>query len=1202
MRLSSSVLPTSWQAGFFIAHLVLLASAPAFAATLTVCAAGCTYNNLQHALEAAQPGDTILLRAGETFVGHFRLPVKSNPSGAFIVVRSDAPDSALPAAGTRLIPHGYPGGNTDRGALARLVGRGGDWKTTPVIGTEPGAHHYRLQFLDIDGVAQEGWETLVQIGDSSWAQSTAEAVPYAITLDRVFIHGHETKGQKRCVALDGRDLEVLNSYVVGCASIDFDSQAIAAFNGPGPFRIINNYLEATGENVMFGGADPKIQGLVPSDIEIRRNHFYKPLAWRDPILAAPSMPSGAAAGGGSLPAGTHYFKVVAVLQSASEPGFSAPSPERAVSTGADGAVTLTWSAVPGADRYRIYYGTSSGEQNRYIETSGSGTSFTYRGSGETWHTPWAHGTRWNIKNLLELKNAQRVLIDGNVFEHNWAASQRGYAILFTPRNEEGGAPWSVVQDVTFSNNVLRHAAGGINILGDDYVRPSQRTRRIAVRNNLVYDLSSRWGDDSHFLLMTRSPDDITVDHNTVFHQGMVVLVDDGTVYGFSFTNNVAPHNTYGIFGSSAGIGTSAINAYFPGAVVRRNALGGGPAVSYPPDNFFPDMPTFSSQFVDPGSHDYRLVSGSSFSGAGTDGRDLGVDFAALNSAISGVVAGGGSGPGGGDTGGGGGSGGGDGSGGDAGSGGGSGVSTPFTGTPLALPGIIQAEDFDQGGTGVAYYDTTGGNFGGEYRSTDVDIEATWDSGGGYNVGWLEPGEWLKYTVNIASAGTYTIDVRVASTTAGGTFHIEIDGVDQTGPITIPATGGWQSWTTVTRTGVQLSAGRQVWAVVIDSRGTDGAVGNINYIRVSTSSGGGDGAGSGGGSTPFAGTPLALPGTIQAEDFDNGGQHVAYYDNSAGNQGGSYRAGDVDIAPAEDTGGGYTLGWVGAGEWLNYTVNVAAAGTYDIEVRVASAGAGGTFHIEVNGVDRTGPLSVPNTGGWQTWSTVRHAGMNLAAGTQVWRLVMASNGAATGAVGNFNYIRVVGAASQPSPGGGGDIVLYASNVGTTAGNWSRVGSWSGAEGEKMQSVDRGWSTTDWPLPAPADYFEAQFTPEAHRPYRVWLRLRAGGDSKFNDSVWVQFSGAVDLNGAPAWQIGSGAALLVNLEACADCGVTDWGWHNGAWWLEQSTVVQFPSTDRQTVRIQTREDGVEVDQIILSPATYFHAAPGGRRSDTTIVPKP
>jgi hypothetical protein len=965
---------------------LLFAASSAHAATLSVCASGCAFSDLQAALNAAQPGDTILLRAGETFVGHFRLPVKNNPGGAYIVIRSDAPDASLPAAGTRLIPAGYPGANSSPSTLARLVGRGGQWKTTPVLEAELGAHHYRLQFLDIDGVAQEGWETIVQLGTSSGEQWSLDHVPYDIVLDRVYVHGHPAKGQKRCVALNGRNIAVENSFITNCSNFSYDSQAIAGFNGPGPFRIANNYLEASGENVLFGGADPRISGLVPSDIEITRNHFVKPVAWRDAILAAPGAPSGSTIpGGGSLGAGMHYFKVVAVLEVATDIGLSPPSAEQGIWVDSGGsAVNVSWSGVAGADRYRVYVGESPGGQNRFIETSEGQTSLSYTGGGEIWQGPPSDGTRWNVKNLLELKNGQRVLIDGNVFENLWPAAQTGYAVVLTPRNSEGGAPWTVVRDVTFSNNILRHVAGGVNILGYDDTNGSQPTARINIRNNLVYDISSAWGGASHFVMITGGPTDVTIDHNTIFHDGMVVLADYGPSYGFQFTNNVAPHNEYGIFGSGAGFGTSAINAYFPDSIVRRNALGGGPGSRYPGDNLFPDMGTFAAQFVNIAAGDFRLVPASQFAGAATDGKNLGVDFSALAAALAPGVLPGGS----------------DGGGSPGGNPGPTpGGPAPSTPTPISLPGVIQSEDFDDGGAGVAYSDTSSGNAGAQYRATDVDIEPASDAGGGYNVGWIYPGEWLKYTVNVGAAGTYSLEARVSMLGSGGTVHVEANGTDITGPISIPSTGGWQAWTTVTRS-VTLGAGPQVWRIVFDSGGSDGVVGNINYIRVAPTGAGGGGTGT----AAFAGAAQALPGLIQAENFDEGGSGVAYVDTTSGNSGGQHRATDVDIEPTTDAGGGYNVGWMFAGESLAYTVNVSAPGTYTLDVRVASDGAGGSFHIEVNGVDVTGPLVIPDTGGWQSWTTVRRSGVSLAAGQQVWRLVMDSNGA-PGAVGNVNYIAV-----------------------------------------------------------------------------------------------------------------------------------------------------------------------------------------------------
>lgn len=327
-------------------------------------------------------------------------------------------------------------------------------------------------------------------------------------------------------------------------------------------------------------------------------------------------------------------------------------------------------------------------------------------------------------------------------------------------------------------------------------------------------------------------------------------------------------------------------------------------------------------------------------------------------------------------------------------------SAPYGGVAEAVPGTVQAENFDDGAAGIAYSDTTSANSGGRYRTTGVDIGSASDSGGTYYVGWTATGEWLRYTVNGSAAGTYDVDFRVASGGSGGTFHLEVNGADVTGPLVVPNTGGWQSWTTIRRPDVNLPGGTQSWRLVMDRNGATGAVGNFNYIRIGAPSG-----------APYGGTAVSLPGTLQAENFDEGAAGAAYVDSTTANSGGQYRSTGVDIQTTSDTGGGYNVGWTVAGEWLTYSASVATAGQYDFEMRVASAGSGGRFHIEVNGVDKTGSLTVPNTGSWQTWTTIRKTGVSLTAGAQAIRLVMDANGATNG-VGNFNWIRV----ATPSAGG------------------------------------------------------------------------------------------------------------------------------------------------------------------------------------------
>ncbi len=167
----------------------------------------------------------------------------------------------------------------------------------------------------------------------------------------------------------------------------------------------------------------------------------------------------------------------------------------------------------------------------------------------------------------------------------------------------------------------------------------------------------------------------------------------------------------------------------------------------------------------------------------------------------------------------------------------------FTPPALRVPGVIEAEHFDAGGEGTGYHDSDGRNQGCELRNADaVDLERCADSGTGYresasdspswgyDVGWTAPGEWLAYTATVAASGTYTLAARVASEPAGGTFHLELGGQDLTGPLQIPATGGWQTWTTVTSNPFRLPAGRRTLRLVFDAAGPAGSCGNLNRLE------------------------------------------------------------------------------------------------------------------------------------------------------------------------------------------------------------------------------------------------------------------------------------------------------------------------------------------------------------------------------------
>jgi len=469
----------------------------------------------QAALDRAQPGDVLELQPGATIVGNFVLPKKAAAVGSsnWIVIRSAAKQPGIPAPGIRVSPK-------NAAAMPELIGATSD----PLITAAPGSHHYR--FVGVEFTMKPGGRcsNLIRLGEGD--ETDAAMLPHDIIIDRCYIHGNPTATLRRAIALNCARAAVIDSYISECHEAGADSQAICGWNGPGPFKIVNNYLEAAGENVMFGGADPKIDGLIPSDIEFRDNHCFKPLTWK-----------------------------------AGHPTFA--------------------------------------------------------------------GTHWSIKNLFELKNAQRVLVERNMFENVWLDAQTGYAVLFKSVNQDGAAKWSVTQDVMFRNNIVRHAGGALNLQGTAPDQPGGKTRRITIQNNLFDDVNGKaWGGDGVFLKVTEC-EDVTVDHNTVIHTGNIITAYGPPSVRFVFTNNVLHHNEYGVKGDGTAPGMNTLEKYFPGCVFRRNLIAGNRDARYPADNFL--VPALANAaFANPSALDYRLSAGSQYKGAGTDGRDLGCDLLVKN--------------------------------------------------------------------------------------------------------------------------------------------------------------------------------------------------------------------------------------------------------------------------------------------------------------------------------------------------------------------------------------------------------------------------------------------------------------------------------------------------------------------------------------------------------------------------------------------
>jgi phosphatidylserine/phosphatidylglycerophosphate/cardiolipin synthase-like enzyme len=225
-------------------------------------------------------------------------------------------------------------------------------------------------------------------------------------------------------------------------------------------------------------------------------------------------------------------------------------------------------------------------------------------------------------------------------------------------------------------------------------------------------------------------------------------------------------------------------------------------------------------------------------------------------------------------------------------------------------------------------------------------------------------------------------------------------------------------------------------------------------------------------------------------------------------------------------------------------------------------------------------------------------------TYYWRIVSKTMANVAGTGPTFSFT-TAGQAPPPSVNGTlgpGDILLYASKATAKAGTWTTISDGTAANGSAMWQPDAAAAKITTPLASPTHYFDLTFTPQAGVPYHLWIRGKADKDSWSNDSVYLQFSNSVDNAGAPIYRINSTSATTISLEDCSGCGVHGWGWQDNAYGTNAfGPPIIFNSSSPQTLRVQAREDGIRIDQILLSPQTFVTSSPGALKDDTTIYPE-
>jgi len=527
------------------------------------------------ALSKASCGDTVQLQAGVTF-SKLVLPEKKCDDSHWIIIRTSAPDSKLPPEGTRLTPcyagvSSLPGrpalqcaSTEDVLAKIEFNAKGG---SGPIL-FAPGANHYRLIGLEVTRIESPAIVYNLIGPDKGTADH--------LIFDRMWIHGTAHDETVRGVMLSHvRYVAVIDSYFsdfhcVAKTGACVDSQAVAGGLGDdpmGPFKIVNNFLEAAAESIEMGGAEAT---ATPTDMEISRNYFFKPMIWMK-----------------------------------GQPGF-----------------------VGGVD-----------------------------------------GGPFIVKNLFELKSAQRVLFEGNILENTWGGfSQTGFAILLTPKNQAIGplnvCPECLVTDVTIRNCRISHVASGLQ-LGNGVSSNGGASKdggRYSIHDVVLDDINpDLYNGFGAFAQISMTPGvsasprlhDVSIDHVTAFAPRTLFIIggprNDPRMSGLSITNSIFTAGAQPLTTTGGGVdrncsampqGKGAENVFhdcFVSYTFHHNVIIGGGG-GWPKDNQTPKS-VADVGFVDyknGNGGEYRLSAGSKFKRAAADRKDAGADLDAIDQATKGV--------------------------------------------------------------------------------------------------------------------------------------------------------------------------------------------------------------------------------------------------------------------------------------------------------------------------------------------------------------------------------------------------------------------------------------------------------------------------------------------------------------------------------------------------------------------------------------